>query len=474
MPGHKQGRGASAALAQSLGVALSIDLTEVDGLDDLHAPAGVIEEAQRLAAEAAGGRQSFFLVNGTTAGILALLLAVAGEGVAGEGRTVLIPRNAHRSVTAGLILSGARPAYLRPCYDADLDLALGIAPSTVAEALARHPDACALMLINPTFHGFAPSVEEITRICGNIPVLVDEAHGAHFAFHPGFPVSALRAGAAATVQSWHKTAGSLTQSSMLHLGQGIEAGRVAAMLRLVQSTSPSYLLMVSLDLARREMALSGRQTLDRALSLATEARRRIEALPGLRCPGPDMVGRPGVAAFDPTKLLIDTRDTGLSGFQVSEYLMRQGIALESAGSGYVLAMVTIGDTPETIAAIIKALSDLPRQGGLRGFDGHRLSGTESGVRSSVPRPLGEPPIPPQAMTPRQAYLSPKEPVALERARGRISGEMVAPYPPGIPVLCPGEVIDEQALDYLLMLRSRGAHLQGPEDPMLATVAVVKE
>lgn len=465
-----------------------MDLTEVGGLDDLHAPSGVIEEAQRLAAEAFGAGRSFFLVNGTTAGILALLLATAAEK-----ETVLVPRNAHRSVLAGLILSGARPVYLRPEYDADLDLALGITTSSVAQALADHPDAAALVLINPTFHGFAPPVGEIIRVCGNVPVLADEAHGAHFAFHRAFPPSALSAGAAAAVQSLHKTAGSLTQSSILHLGSPLEPGstpgsaragaleptrvtlepaRVAAMLRLVQSTSPSYLLMASLDLARREMALSGEQNLDRALALAAEARRSIERIPGLRCPGPDMIGRPGVAGFDSTKLLIDTRGAGMSGWEVSQFLMRHDIAVELAGSGYVLAMVTIGDTPETIEALVTALSRLPRQTGGSPERSGRSEG--SGGPGGVPDPLGEPPIPLQAMTPRQAYLAPKDSIPLEEAAGRIAGEMVAPYPPGISVLCPGELIDKQALEYLLMLRSRGIHLQGPQDATLTTISVVKE
>lgn len=443
VPGHKMGRGAPPAWRDFLGPnALAIDQTEAPGLDDLHAPEGVIAEAQRLAAQAFGAWRSYFLVGGTTAGLHALILAACRPGEA-----IAVPRHAHRSVLGALILAGLRPRWVRVAFDPELGIATGPLLPSLEEAL---PGSAAAVLVHPTYYGIAGdtagAIDRIRR--AGLPVLVDEAHGAHFPFHPALPPSALELGADGVVQSLHKTGGSLTQSSLCHLGHGsrIRPERLQEMLRLVQSTSPSYLLMASLDVARRELALAGRANWERALELAHEARRRIDGLPGLRVRPTD----------DPTKLLIDVRGRGLSGFRAAEWLWSEaGVAVEAAGLTYLLAVLSPGDAREQIDALVGGLARLPAEGG-------------------IPPLPPEPPWPEVVLAPREAYLARKEAVPLSRAAGRIAAELVAPYPPGIPVVAPGERLTADVLDYLRHAVRSGWHLQGPADPQLSTIQVVEE
>lgn len=443
VPGHKMGRGAPAEWREFLGPnALAIDLTEAPGLDDLHAPEGVIAEAQELAARAFGAWRSYFLVGGTTAGLHALILAACRPGEA-----IAVPRNAHRSVLGALILAGARPRWVRVAFDPELGIATGPVLPSLKEAL---PGAAAAVLVHPTYYGItgdtAAAIDLIHR--AGLPALVDEAHGAHFPFHPSLPPPALQLGADGVVQSLHKTGGSLTQSSLCHLGHGsrIAPERLQEMLRLVQTTSPSYLLMASLDLARRELALAGRAAWDRTLELAWEARRRIDAIPGLRVRPTD----------DPTKLLIDVRGRGTSGFRAAEWLWEEaGVAVEAAGLTYLLAVLSPGDSREEIECLVAGLERLPAEGG-------------------VPALPPEPPWPEVVLPPREAYLARKERVPLHQAEGRVAAELVAPYPPGIPVVAPGERLTREVLDYLRHAVRAGWHLQGPADPALRTIQVVEE
>ncbi|MBY6276669.1 aminotransferase class I/II-fold pyridoxal phosphate-dependent enzyme [Symbiobacterium thermophilum] len=443
VPGHKMGRAAPSAWREFLGPnALAIDLTEAPGLDDLHAPEGVIAEAQELAARAFGAWRSYFLVGGTTAGLHALILAACHPGEA-----IAVPRNAHRSVLGALILAGVRPHWVRVAFDPDLGIATGPVLTSLEEALSG---AAAAVLVHPTYYGIAgdtaAAIDLIHR--AGVPALVDEAHGAHFPFHPALPPSALELGADGVVQSLHKTGGSLTQSSLCHLGHGsrIAPQRLQEMLRLVQSTSPSYLLMASLDLARRELALGGREAWGRALELAHEAKRRIDALPGLRVRPTD----------DPTKLLIDVRGRSISGFRAAERLWEEaGVAVEASGLTYVLAVLSPGDSREQIDALVAGLERLSSEG-------------------DVPALPPEPPWPEVVLPPREAYLARKKAVPLRQARGRIAAELVAPYPPGIPVVAPGERLTADVLDYLRRAADAGWHLQGPADPALRSIQVVEE
>lgn len=442
VPGHKMGKAAPSVLQQVMGQgALRMDLTEAPGLDDLHAPEGVIAEAQALAAAAFGAAHSFFLVGGTTAGLHGLILAACRPG-----DVLAVPRNAHRSVLGALILSGAQPAWVRVAFHDTVDVATRIDPASLRASL---PGAKAALLVHPTYYGMTGDLAaEISLVHqAGLPALVDEAHGAHFAFHPALPPSALMCDADGVVQSIHKTGGSLTQSSMCHLGKEsrLSAHRVAEMLRLVQSTSPSYLLMASLDLARRDLALHGEAMWDRALALARQARNRLQEERGIAVCDTD----------DPTKLLINVSGRGLTGFQAAEWLWSQGVAVESAGLRYLLAVVTPGDSQASIEALTGALAALPEGPG------------------APPMPP-EPPWPEVVMPPREAFLGPKESVPLSQAAGRIAAELAAPYPPGIPVVAPGERLTADVVRYLQEAVRAGHHLQGPADPHLRWIQVVRE
>ncbi|MDF2627174.1 MAG: arginine/lysine/ornithine decarboxylase [Symbiobacteriaceae bacterium] len=442
IPGHKLGRAAPAEWGEFMGPgALSIDLTEAPGLDDLHAPEGVIAEAQALAAEAFGSESSFFLVGGTTAGLHALILTACRPG-----DLVAVPRHAHRSVLGAMILSGARPTWVRAEFHEELDIAMGPDPQSLENALVG---AKAAVLVHPTYYGIACRMSEaIAQIHRHgLPALVDEAHGSHFAFHPALPPSALSLCADGVVQSIHKTGGSLTQSSICHLGRQsrLNEQRLRAMLRLVQSTSPSYLLMSSLDVARRELALHGRENWDRAIELARCTRQKLAALRGISL----------VESSDPTKVLINVTRRGLTGFQASEALWSHGVAVESAGLGYVLAVLTPGDSAETADTLVNAVAALP--------DG-----------PGAPARPPEPPWPETVLPPRDAYLGAQESVPLAQSVGRIAAELVAPYPPGIPVVAPGERLTVDVVAYLRHAVAAGHHLQGPADPQLTSIQVVKE
>lgn len=441
VPGHKLGAAAPPALQNELGGALGLDLTEVPGLDDLHAPEGVIAEAEALAAEAFGAAASHFLVGGTTAGLHALLLAAVRPGEA-----ILVPRNAHRSILGALILAGARPVWAPVKLHPELDLATGVDEEAY---LARLGGVKAALLVHPTYYGMAGEIGPLITAAHDqgIPVLVDEAHGSHFHFHPDLPPDALSLGADGVAQSMHKTGGSLTQSSLCHLGHGarLSGARLREMLRLVQSTSPSYLLMASLDLARRQLALQGRADWERTIDLARGAAKQIDALPGLRL----------YPTADRTKLLIGVQDLGLSGFEAAELLWQEGVVVETAGQRYLLAVMSPGDTADSVARLVQALARLPKGS----------------------RPLAAwapPPAIETILLPREAYLGAKESLELTDSAGRIAAEMIAPYPPGIPVVVPGERISLELIEYLQAGRGLGAHFQGPSDPTLTRIQVVKE
>ncbi|HWI50641.1 MAG TPA: aminotransferase class I/II-fold pyridoxal phosphate-dependent enzyme [Symbiobacteriaceae bacterium] len=443
IPGHKLGQAAPADWRECMGGALNIDLTEAPGLDDLHAPEGVIAEAQALAAEAFGAQKTFFLCGGTTAGLHALILTACRPG-----DTIALPRHAHRSVLGALILSGARPNWVPVKFHEELDTAVGIHTQSLAKAL---DGSVAALLIHPSYYGVvdADGVAEQIRLIHDhgVPALIDEAHASHFHFHPALPPSTLSLGADGVVHSIHKTGGSLTQSSICHLGKNsrLDEHRLRANLRLVQTTSPSYLLTSSLDVARRELALNGYANWDRAIEVAQRARRRIAALRGLAL----------AETTDPTKLLIDVRGRGLTGRQAFQHLWARGVAVESAGLGFLLAVMTPADTDDSAATLVGALAELP--------DG-----------PGAPTRPPEPPYPEMVILPRDAFMGLKESVPLAESVGRIAAELVAPYPPGIPVVAPGERLTTDVVAYLRHAVASGHHLQGPADPKLTRIQVVKE
>ena len=456
-PGHKLGAGAPVREQILFGKALRQDLGLMYALDDLFQPEGPLREAMELAADAYGAGRTFFSVNGTTACIEAMILAVCGPG-----DTVLIPREAHRSVLSGLILSGAVPAYMESRYAEREEVSLGPDPASLQAAIAAHKDARAVLFTYPTYDGLAGQLTEMVRIAHQygLIVLVDEAHGAHLAFHEELPPDALACGADCVAQSTHKLTGSLTQTSMLHCRRGFPyTDRVAAAMALVQSTSPHYWFLASLDLARQQMALEGRQRETQALSLARQARKQLNALPGISCFGREMMRYEAVGNLDETKLTIDFSGLGLMGREAERLLRDARIEVELTAGHHVLALVTFGDSDKSIQALL---------------DGCRkIAGMHQVVeRKDTP----EPPLPqPQVvMAPREAWYAEKETISRSLCAGRICAEMITFYPPGIPVVAAGEVLTGDVLAYIDQKLAAGYVTNGAADSSLDTIQVVRK
>ncbi|MEH2289626.1 aminotransferase class I/II-fold pyridoxal phosphate-dependent enzyme [Nostoc sp.] len=464
-PGHKLGEGISQPLADLLGKAVfRADLTELADLDNLFAPQGVIQEAQQLAAAAFGASQTWFLVNGSTCGIEAAILATCGTG-----DKIILPRNVHSSAIAGLILSGAIPIFFNPEYDPVLDIAHSITPNTLQSALQLHPDAKAVLTVYPTYYGVCGDLRAIANITHqyNIPLLVDEAHGAHFAFHPELPTPALAAGADLTVQSIHKVLGAMTQASMLHVrGNRIDCDRITKALQLLQSTSPSYLLLASLDAARQQMALYGKMLMSRTLQLADEARTKISQIPGLSVlEMPQLEKSFGFIALDKTRLTVTVSGLGLTGFEADEILDEKfAVTAEFASLQHLTFIISLGNTSADIEQLVQAFTTLAKE----------YRRTNLIVKSHLWHELFTIQCHALCCSPREAFFAISEILPLTKANKRICAEIVCPYPPGIPVLMPGEVITKPVLDYLQQIQAMGGLISGCTDNSLRTLKVVKE
>ena len=485
IPAHRRGMAAPDSLVQFTGRnVFKLDLTEIFGLDDLHNPQGVIAHAQKLAAELYGADRSFFLVNGTTCGLQALLMSLCGQG-----DRIILPRNMHRSVLAGLIFSGADPVYIMPEIVPDFNFSAGFTLANLKKALYDNSEAKAVMAVYPVFYGVGGDIKAIGQLAhdAGCPLLVDEAHGAHLAFHPALPEQALALGADATVQSTHKLGGSMTQSSMLHLkGSRLDYEKVAATLRLVQSTSPSYVLLASLDTARRQLALQGRELLNRALRLATQTRDLLEEIDGVKVlsqkhlilplsnsinsPELNFAGLSGAEVFDQTRLVINFAQTGLSGYHIAKLLAEQyNVYIEMADTLNIIAPVTIGTTEKDCLSLVQALRSILRKEFLHPTCTHNLSNFETIQNISAALDY----LPQKGMTPREAWFAKTKTIALAGAAGEISAEWVAVYPPGIPVLCPGEIISLDVIEYLREVKENGLQTQGLEDSSLSTIKTVR-
>jgi arginine decarboxylase len=458
MPGHKHTGIGTPRLRQSWGEALfHSDLSEMSGIDYLEAPTNSLVEAQAMAAEAFGADWSYFLVNGSSVGNHAALLSAVRPG-----DKVILPRASHRSVFAALLLAGAEPVYVQPEFHPATGLPLATPARGIADAIQRRPDAAAVHITSPTYYGFCSDVRAIAQSAheANLPLLVDEAHGAHFCFHAALPEPALKAGADLAVQSIHKTAGSLYQSSVLHLRQGrLRRETMEHVLGLLQSSSPSSLLLASLDEARSTLATGGRALLDACIELAEDARRRINAIPGLRCYGPELIGQGGVAAYDSTKLLIGVDGLDLSGYQAADWLATaRSIEVEFADNRHLLCAVTLADSAGDLATLLEAVQTLAED--------HRGSS-----RKAMESPHW--PAPATAVLPlREASFAPSRRLPASQAEGEVCAETVMLYPPGIPLLLPGEIIDRQCIEFLQRSVSAGAKLAGVSDLCLTTIQVV--
>jgi lysine decarboxylase len=456
-PGHKGGKGMPEPLSGLLGKAVgAADLPELPELDNLFAAEGVIEQAQCLAAVAFGAQQTWFLVNGSSCGIIAAILATCNPG-----DKLIVPRNLHQSAIAGLIQSGAIPVYIEPSYDADWDLALGICPSDLEATLQQHPDVKAVFLLHPTYHGICGDIGELIAVSHRhgLSVLVDEAHGAHFAFHGQLPPSALSLGADLVVQSTHKVLGSLTQSSMLHVqGHSIDRDRLSQALQWVQSSSPSYLLLASLDAARWQMATQGKALLSRTIALAQLAREQLRLISGLSVLELPQ-SRLGFHYLDPTRLTIRVDSLGRSGFEVDEILRQNyGVTSELPMFHHLAFIVSIGNSEADISALVSAFRQL----------------SDAYIYSPPACPLPAPP-PRSALScsPRDAFFAPTAIVPWQDAIAKVSAASICPYPPGIPILLPGEVITAEAIAYLHQILQFGAVITGGCDPQLSTFRVIQ-
>jgi arginine decarboxylase len=477
-PGHKGGQGISAPLVELLGAQVfRSDLPELPELDNLFNPEGVIAEAQNLAAEAFGAEHTRFLANGSTCGIIAAIVATCGPG-----DKIILPRNIHSSAISGLILSGAIPIFVNPEYNSDWDIANCITPESLAAALTQHPDAKAVMVVYPTYHGVCGDLRAIAKITHqyNIPLLVDEAHGAHFNFHPNLPESALSAGADLTVQSIHKTLGAMTQASMLHVkGSRVDIQKINRALQLVQSTSPSYILLASLDAARQQIALHGKELMTQTLLLAQKARSGISQIPGLSVL--ELLNTPGFVDLDQTRLTVKVSDLGLTGFAADEILHSQlGVTAELPMPQHLTFIISLGNTESDIDNLVKGFQNLTQyqEGGhggtaptTAGGHGGTAPTTAGGHGGTAPTTQNYSHSP---LSPREAFFSPMETVAADKACDRLSAELICPYPPGIPVLMPGEIITPKALEYLQQILIDGGKITGCSDPRLQTLKVVRQ
>lgn len=456
-PGHKRGQGISQRLRDCLGAAVfRADLPELPELDNLFAPEGAIQAAQMLAAEAFGAEQTWFLTNGSTSGVIAAIVATCQAG-----DPIILPRNSHQSAISALVLSGAVPIFVNPEYDPLLDIAHSITPEAVATALSKHPNAKAVMMVSPTYYGVCGDVQAIAQLAHNhgIPLLVDEAHGAHFAFHPELPRSALNAGADLTIQSTHKTLSAMTQAAMLHVqGNRIDRDRIRKALQLVQSTSPSYLLLASLDAARYQMATQGKQLLQHTLDLADSSRTRLQEIPGLSTLELNQAGAPGFFDLDRTRLTVTVSELGISGFQADELLQQHCVIAELPSLRNLTLIISLGNTETDIDRLVTAFATLAT----------RFNQAPCAIPASWLAPL-----PVHRLTPRQAFFADTETRTLSQTVRQISAELVCPYPPGIPVLMPGEEITQEAIDYLQQVLNAGGVVSGCADTSLEFLQVVK-
>jgi arginine/lysine/ornithine decarboxylase len=460
-PGHKRGAGISPLLTDLIGKdVFRADLTELAELDNLFTPQSVILAAQELAAEAFGAEKTWFLVNGSTCGIEAAILATCRMG-----EKIILPRNVHSSVISGLILSGAIPIFINPVYNSDLDIAYSITPEALKAALVQHPDTKAVLIVYPTYNGICGNLPAFVHLTHqyNIPLIVDEAHGAHFHFHSQLPISALTAGADLTVQSIHKTLGAMTQASMLHFqGKRIDIDRVNKALQLVQSTSPSFILLASLDAARQQMAIHGEKLMSQTLELAEEARIKINQIPGLSTPLINSKKSPEFMELDQTRLTVNVSKIKFTGFASEEILdKRFHVTPEFSSWQNLTFIISLGNTKTDIQKLIQGFNNLTHVIPLTS-ECQPCNNINDAIIASI-----------MSISPREAFFANSEVIPIAETQERICAEIICPYPPGIPVLMPGEIITKSALEYLQEIQNMGGFISGCADETLQTVKVVK-
>ena len=446
VPGHKRGRG-NPELAELLGEkCMSLDVNSMKPLDNLCHPVSVIKEAEELAAEAFRADHAFFMVGGTTAAVQSMVLSVCRAG-----DKIILPRNVHKSVINALVLCGAIPVYVNPEVDKRLGISLGMEVSEVERAILDNPGAVAVLVNNPTYYGICSDMRSIVKLAHEheMLVLVDEAHGTHLYFGENLPVAAMDAGADMAAVSMHKSGGSLTQSSLLLTGKNVNWEYVSQIINLMQTTSASYLLMSSLDISRRNLALRGRESFAKVAQMAEYAREEINNIGGYYAYGKDLVNGGSVYDFDVTKMSVYTRDIGLAGIEVYDLLRDEyDIQIELGDIANILAYISIGDRIQDIERLVGALADIKR---LYSKDPSTMLNTEY-INPTV------------LVSPQAAFYSEKKCMPIRETAGSVCGEFVMCYPPGIPILAPGEMITPEIIDYIVYAKEKGCSMQGTEDP----------
>jgi arginine decarboxylase len=463
VPGHKGGPGADPGLAEAVGGrALALDIPALTQGVDVGVEPTPFQEAQALAARAWGAVRSWFLINGASQGNHVAMLVLAHLG--GD---VVVQRNAHSSTIDALILSGLRPHFLAPELDPELQIAHSVTPESLDGALAEAPAAVGAAVVSPTYFGAVADVRGLAEVAHSrgVPLIVDEAWGAHLAFHPDLPEHALALGADLVVSSVHKIVGSLTQSAIVHLGGGgqLDEHVVDRCVTLVESTSPSALLSASLDAARRHAAVHGRELLGETVRALGEARAEVREIPGLDVLDERLAGAPGVHAYDPLRLAIDVRGTGATGYELAHSLTEHDdVNLELAGENVMVAVFGLGEPAERQAErLVAALR--------RAVDEAGSASDRTREAFAPPPPWGE-----LVMTPREAFFAPQDVVDADAAAGRVAAESLAAYPPGVPNVLPGERLDRAAIEYVRRALEQGGSLRGASDRRLRTIRVVRE
>ena len=434
---------------------VGIDVNSMKPLDNLGHPISIIRDAEELAAHAFGASHAFLMIGGTTSSVQTMILSTCKAG-----DKIILPRNVHKSAINALVLCGAIPIYIEMSVDPKIGIALGLENDRVAKTIKDHPDAKAILINNPTYYGICSDLKGLTEMAheAGMMVLVDEAHGAHLHFTDKLPISAMDAGADMAAVSMHKSGGSLTQSSLLLIGEQMNPEYVRQIINLTQSTSASYLLMASLDISRRNLALRGKESFEKVIELSEYARREINAIGGYYAYSKELIDGVSVCDFDVTKLSVYTQGIGLTGIEVYDLLRDEyDIQIEFGDIGNILAYISIGDRIQDIERLVGALADIKR---LYSRDGKDLI-------------AGEYIQPELVLSPQEAFYSERKSLSLDESVGQVCGEFVMCYPPGIPILAPGERITREIVDYIQFAKERGCSLQGTEDPEVNRINVIK-
>ncbi|MCR4731057.1 MAG: aminotransferase class I/II-fold pyridoxal phosphate-dependent enzyme [Saccharofermentans sp.] len=454
VPGHKHGKG-NPELTAFLGEkCVGVDVNSMKPLDNLCHPVSVIRDAELLAADAFGAKHAFLMVGGTTSSVQSMVLSCCKQG-----DKIILPRNVHRSVINSLVLCGAIPVYVNPDVDRRLGISLGMSREHVRKAIAEHPDAVAVLVNNPTYYGICSDLRAIVKMAHDAGMLclADEAHGTHFYFGENMPVSAMRAGADMAAVSMHKSGGSLTQSSLLLIGENVNERHVRQIINLTQTTSGSYLLMSSLDISRRNLALRGKEVFRKVVEMAEYAREEINAVGGYYAYGRELINGDSIFDFDPTKLSVHTRDIGLAGIEVYDILRDEyDIQIEFGDIGNILAYLSIGDRMQELERLVSALAEIKR----------RYKKDPDGL-------LSQEYIDPEVVcSPQEAFYSQKKSIPINESSGFVCSEFVMCYPPGIPILAPGERITKDIIDYIQYAKAKGCSMTGSEDPDINNINVL--